>query len=176
MVTGGHLDERRANFGPDPFGLGHQPMPDAPLARARIDDQGDDPDDPIVVLEPRDHVDGEEAEDLAAEVRHHDAGVRRPKPFQALDDVAGAGRIALACEESGDRVRVLGSGVADGDGRGCLLAHGSMVSARGGSRTTITCGPNRESPRTSACRPKGPAATAPSAGLDAVWGPRGGRR
>ena len=59
----------------DPLGLGDERAPDAALARAGIDDEGEDPHDPVVVLEARQRVEGDEAEDRAVVLGHDDLRV-----------------------------------------------------------------------------------------------------
>ena len=55
VVAGGDLEERDALSRADPLDLRDQRLGDAALAGARVHDQGDDPDEPLVGLEPRDH-------------------------------------------------------------------------------------------------------------------------
>ena len=50
---------------PDPLGLGDERPADASLARPGVDDEGEDPDDPVVVLEAGQRVDRDEPEDRA---------------------------------------------------------------------------------------------------------------
>ena len=71
MMPGGHLDERGAQRDPDALGLGHQGPTDAALARPGIDDERQDPDDPVVVLE-------------AWQLAHQDAE-------HVLDEIVGIG-------------------------------------------------------------------------------------
>ena len=52
----------------DPLGLLHQQVADAAVADAGVDDEGHDPDDPVGLLEARQRVEGDEAEDLAVAV------------------------------------------------------------------------------------------------------------
>ena len=56
MVAGRDLDERGAELGADPLGLGHEGPTDAALAGAGVDHEREDPHDPVVVLEPRQRV------------------------------------------------------------------------------------------------------------------------
>ena len=102
------LDEGRPELGADALGLGHQGPADAALAGTRIDHEGEDPQDPVVVLEPWQGMDGDEAEHRAVVLGDDHPRVRRREPLQALDDVAGSGGIALVGEQLGDRVGVVG--------------------------------------------------------------------
>ena len=61
---------------PIALGLGHQRSADAALARAGVDDEREDPDDPVVVLEARQRVDGDEAEDRAVVLGDDDPRMR----------------------------------------------------------------------------------------------------
>ena len=90
VVARGDLGERRAELAPDPLGLVHQQVADAPLADAGVDDEGHDPDDPVGVLEARQRVEGDEPEDVAVAVGDDDLRVLRGEPREAIDDVARA--------------------------------------------------------------------------------------
>ena len=92
---------------PAEFRLLHQPVADAALADARIDDEGEDPDDPVAVLEAGQRVEGDEPEDLAIEIGDDDLGEGRVESLEPGDDVAGPGGVALLGEESGDPLRVV---------------------------------------------------------------------
>src|SRR4051794_2133253 len=65
VVAGGHLTERGSELAADALGLGHQRATDAALTRSRVDHEGEDPNDPIVVFEARHRVQGDEAEHRA---------------------------------------------------------------------------------------------------------------
>src|SRR6188508_3553784 len=52
VVARGHLAERGPELATDTLCLGHERAPDAALPGARIHDEREDPDDPVVVLEP----------------------------------------------------------------------------------------------------------------------------
>ena len=69
VMAGGHLDEGGAELSPDPLGLLHEQVADAALPLAGVDDEGHDPDDPVGLLEARQGVEGDEAEDRALVVR-----------------------------------------------------------------------------------------------------------
>ena len=92
---------------PDALRLPHQEVPDAALAHARVDDERHHPDDAIGVLEPRQGVEGDEAENLALEVGDDDARVGRGEPLEPLDDVRRTGRVALVGEEARDPLGVV---------------------------------------------------------------------
>ena len=83
----------------DPLGLGHQGPTDAALARPGIDDEREDAHDPVVVLEARHGVEGDEAEQRAVVLGHDDPGIGRGEAPQPDDDVARAGRVALVGEQ-----------------------------------------------------------------------------
>ena len=53
MVARGHLDECGTELRCDPLRLGHEAAADAAFPRTRIDHEGQDPQDPVVVLEAR---------------------------------------------------------------------------------------------------------------------------
>ena len=80
--------------------------PEAALARAGIDHQGEQPDDPVVVLEARQGVQGDEAEDDAVALRDEDLRMVGREALEPLDDVARTGGIALVGEQRGDGLRV----------------------------------------------------------------------
>src|SRR6188768_3209678 len=100
-MTGGQLDERGTELTADPLRFGHQPPPDATLAGTRVDDEGEDADDPVVVLEAGQCVDGDEAKECALVLGDDDACLWRGEAFEPGDDVAGAGGIALVREHRG---------------------------------------------------------------------------
>ena len=123
-----------------PLGLLHQQPADPPLAHAGVHDEGHDPDDPIGVLEARQGVDRDEAEDLAVVSATMTRRVRRIEPAEPLDDVARAGRIALVGEERGDPLGVVGGRRAErdrvafghgGDGTGRTLDHDQVRTGDG---------------------------------------------
>ena len=97
----------------DPLGLGHQRPADAALARAGVDDEGEDPDDPVVVLEPRQGVEGDEPEERAVVLGDDDPGVGRGEALEPGDDVARPGRVALVGEQRGDGLGVGGLGESE---------------------------------------------------------------
>ena len=113
--------------GRDPLGVGHQALPDPPLADAGVDDEGDDPREPLVGLEPRDQVERDEADDLARGLRDEHVRVRRREPLDPRGEVGLARRVALVGEERGEAPGVGRGGGADGDGGG--VGHAGMVPA-----------------------------------------------
>ena len=93
----------------DALRLGHQRPADAPFAGTGIDDEREDPDDPVVVLEPRQGVDGDEPEHRPIVLGDDDPGLWGGESLEPRDDVARAGRIALIGEQRGDRLGVGGA-------------------------------------------------------------------
>src|SRR6188508_2140816 len=106
-MTGGQLDERGTELTTDPLRFGHQPPPDAALACTRVDDESEDAEDPVVVLEAGQCVDGDEAEERAIVLGDDDTCLWRVEAFEPGDDVARAGGIALVSEHRGDRLGVV---------------------------------------------------------------------
>ena len=78
--------------------------------RPGVDDEGEDADDPVVVLEARQGVEGDEAEDVAVVLRDDDLANGRREALEPLGDVARAGWVALVGEQRGDRLGVGGGG------------------------------------------------------------------
>ena len=64
----------------DPLRLGHERAADAALARAGVDDEGEDPHDPVVVLEARQGVEGDEPEHRALVLGDEDLRVVGREP------------------------------------------------------------------------------------------------
>ena len=88
MMRRRDLDERRPGLDRDPVGGRHEVGPDAPAASSRVDDEGEDPGDRVVVLEARHDMDGDEAEDLTGVLGDDDLPVGRREPLDPLGDDA----------------------------------------------------------------------------------------
>src|SRR5689334_5060682 len=87
VVACSHLAERRAELATDPLCLGHQRSPDPPLAGSGVDHQGEDPDDPVVVLEAWHRVERDEAEHRSLVLGNDDLGMGGSEPLEPRDDV-----------------------------------------------------------------------------------------
>src|SRR5439155_6336830 len=122
MVAGGDLGERGTDVSAEALCLLHEHAADAALTNAGVDNEGHDPEDPVGVLEARQRMDRDEAENLAAVVGDDDSGVLGREPPQAIDDVRWTGRIALVREQSRDAVGVCFRCEPEGDGR--AIDHG----------------------------------------------------
>ena len=126
---------------------------------AEIDDQGDDPDERIVVLETGHDVQGDEAQDLAVVVGHDHRRIIAVEPAQARFDGGRTGRVALFGEQRCDTRSVGSRRGAQGD---VGFDHGSdgTRSALGGNDsggpTRIMNGPQGGPLRTSLAGPSGP--------------------
>src|SRR4029078_5130531 len=96
---------------------------DTALAGASVDDEGDDPDDPVVMLEAGQCAERDEPEHRAVVLGADALGVVVREPLEAGDDVARSGRIALVGEQGRDRFCV-----AWGPGEGLEWWFGGVIS------------------------------------------------
>ena len=145
----------------DALDVGEQRLGDAALAGAGIDDERDDPDEPVLGLEPGHERERDEAQHLARLLRHEHLGAGSREPADPALEVARTGRIALVGQQGGEPLRVvLGRGPDRELGD---VVHGAMVpvagvrDARAACVSTITrCGPATGPPPTSTEPPSGP--------------------
>src|SRR5687768_1547604 len=98
-MPGCHLDERSAMITTEGLGRGHQEVVEAVLANPRVDDQGDDAHDRLVVFEPWDEVSCDEADCLALDVGHDYRRVGRSELFETNRDVGLANQKTLIHEQ-----------------------------------------------------------------------------
>src|SRR6476619_2423195 len=162
VMTGRDLDEGGPELAGHPLRLDHQAVTDAALARAGVDDQGQDAHDAVVVLEPRKRVERDEPEQRALVLRDDDARMLGREAAQSLDDVAGTGRVPLVREERRDGFGVARLRGSDRERRVGRLRHGSMVAGVRMSRN----GPRTGWSRARSSGPNGPATPEPMARPD----------
>ena len=127
MMAGGHLDKGGLCRRRDALGFLHEATTEAALPSAGIDDQREHPGDMVAVLEARQEVDGDEADDLPVQVGDDHLRALGRETLEPLHDVAHPGRVSLVREQRCDALgigdefvkpTVLGDyeGMSDGDG------------------------------------------------------------